>query len=264
MDQAPSLGDLSERLRRFSRPGVPKYVALYDAVANAVTGDEWPAGVRLPNEAEMASALPLSLGTIQRALRLLVQNGVVVRRQGQGTFLTESSAGRMNAPMHLRFVDDSGNDYLPVYPRVTARARVTAKGAWSGHLRVAEVLCVERVIAIGDEFKVFSRYYVDPARFPSFETLSARKLSGKNFKEVIWRESAQPVGRISQFLSAVALPDAVCKETGVKRGAPGQRVEIFAFAGLDDPIYYQELFIPPNRRRLHIVSDGRASGLEQG
>jgi len=262
MNQPPSLGDLAERLRRFSRPGVPKYVALYDAVANAVTGDEWPAGVRLPNEAEMASALPLSLGTIQRALRLLVESGVIVRRQGQGTFLAESRAGRMNAPMHLRFVDDSGADYLPVYPRVTGRARITAKGAWSGHLQAAELLCIERVIDIGGEFKVFSRYYVDPARFPSFETLSPHKLSGKNFKEVIWRESAQPVGRLSQFLSSVKVPDAVCKAIAVKRGTTGQRVEVYAFAGSNDALYYQEFFIPPNRRRLHIVSDGRAAGLE--
>ena len=262
MEQPPSLRDLSERLRRFSRPGVPKYVALYDAVANAVTGDEWPAGVRLPNEAEMASALPLSLGTIQRALRLLVHSGVIVRRQGQGTFLAESHAGRMNAPIHLRFVDDSGGGYLPVYPRVTKRARTSAKGAWSAHLQVGEVLCIERVIDIAEEFKVFSRYYVDPARFPSFETLSPRKLSGTNFKEVIWRESAQPVGRLSQFLSSVKIPDAVCGAIAVKRGTIGQLIEVCGFAGLKDPIYYQEFFIPPNRRRLHMVSDGRASGLE--
>src|SRR4051812_28433253 len=82
--------DLAGRLRRFARPGVPKYVALSDAVLDAVNRDEWPPGARLPNESALAADLPLSLGTIQRGLRLLVESRVIVRRQGQGTFVARN------------------------------------------------------------------------------------------------------------------------------------------------------------------------------
>ena len=50
---------------------------------------------------------------------MLVDEGVVVRRQGQGTFVSDRAVGRMHAPLHCRFVDDSGTAYLPVYPEVT-------------------------------------------------------------------------------------------------------------------------------------------------
>jgi DNA-binding GntR family transcriptional regulator len=240
---------------------VPKYVALRDALLQAVGSGAFGAGSRLPNEAELAATLPLSLGTIQRALRSLADDGVIVRRQGRGTFVAEPASGQMHAPLHCRFVDDAGTGYLPVYPVVTARYTEERDGPWTLHVAVRPVLCIERVLRIADEFKVFSRFYVDAGRMPAFASLPARKLSGENFKEIIWRESGLPIGRVTQFLSQVRLPRAVCRAVGVRNGVVGQRLDICAFAGQEIPLYYQELMIPPNRRRLHLAAGGRDRGL---
>lgn len=256
--QAP-LAELPALVERQHRPGLPKYLALRDAVVEAVTSKRWSAGVRLPNETELSAALPLSLGTIQRALRILVEDGVIVRRQGQGTFVADGAAGAMHAPLHCRFVDDSGAGYLPVYPQVTARYLTEEDGPWRRHLGARELLCIERVLAIADEFKVFSRFYVDAVRLPAFATLSPKKLAAENFKEIIWRESGQPIGRIDQLLSTQPIPAAVATALGVRRGTFGQLLEISAFIGRDSPVYYQELVVPPNARRMHIVSEGRSA-----
>lgn len=254
-------GDLVARLGRHARAGVPKYVALRDAVVDAVTSGAWPPGMRLPTETEWAAQLPIALGTIQRALRMLVEEGVIVRRQGQGSFVAERHVGRMHAPLHCRFVGDDGGAYLPVYPEVVARTIESREGPWTRHLGTAAPVCIDRVLRIADEFRVFSRFWADPERLPAFATLPARKLSGENFKEIIWRESRQPIGRISQFLSMAAIPPGVCTQIGVKRGTRGQFLEVSAFAGRDSPIYYQELWIPPNGRRLHLAVDDKDPGL---
>lgn len=259
MPQAAAALPLS--LGRFLRPGVSKYVALRDALLQAVNSGALGAGSRLPNETELAAMLPLSLGTIQRALRALVDDGVIVRRQGQGTFVAGRASGEMHAPLHCRFLDDSGADYLPVYPLVTARHAEERKGPWTLHLATRPVLCIERVLRIADEFKVFSRFYVDAGRMPAFASLPAKKLSGENFKEIIWRESGLPIGRVAQFLSQVKLPQVICRAIGVRNGAAGQRLDICAFAGKESPLYYQELYIPPNGRRLHLAADGRDPGV---
>lgn len=261
MRQEVSAAELRGRLERHARAGVPKYIVLRDAIVAAVTGGDWPAGTRLPNETEWAANLPVSLGTIQRALRMLVDEGVIVRRQGQGTFVSGQTVGQMHAPLHCRFLNDAGTGYLPVYPQITARYEELRPGPWSRHLGTTDVLCIERVLCIGDEFKVFSRFYLDPGRLPAFAKLSARRLSGENFKEIIWRESQQPIGRISQLLSSTTLPSAVCKSIGVKPGTRGELLEASAYVGRDSPIYYQELYIPPNRRRLHLPNDGRDPGI---
>jgi DNA-binding GntR family transcriptional regulator len=260
MVQASISGMLRRRLDRFTRPGVPKYVALRDALADAIASGECPANARLPTESEYAATLPLSLGTIQRALRALADDGLITRQQGQGTFVAANGAARMNAPLHCRFVNDAGTGYLAVYPEVLARYEEPTKGPWSRHLGSASILCIERALRIGDEFRVFSRFWCDPTRLPALASLPFRKLSGENFKDIVWRETRQLVGRISTCLSTAALPSDACKAIGVRRGTQGQLLEISAYVGRDQPIYYQELYIPPNRRRLHLAADGRDGG----
>ena len=252
---------LRAALGRFTRPGVPKYVALRDALVQAVVSGAFGVGSRLPNEAELAATLPLSLGTIQRALRALVDEGVIIRRQGQGTFVADRGSGEMRTPLHCRFVDDLGTGYLPVYPEVAARYTEQREGPWTGHLGTQRPLCIERVLRIADEFKVFNRFYVDANRLPSFATLPAKKLSGQNFKEIIWRESGLQIDRLAQFLLVVKPPQAICRAIGVRGGTSVTRMDSFGFAGKENPLYYQENYIPPNTRRLHVATDGRDGGL---
>ncbi len=252
---------LAARLERFARPGVPKYVALRDAIVNAVTTGTWPAGFRIPNESELAAGLPLSLGTIQRALRLLAEDGVIVRRQGQGTFVAAAETGRMQGPLHCRFVDDTGAGYLPVFPHVIRRHEIRHAGPWNAHLRSRRTLCIERTIGIAQEFRVFSRFYFDPERLPGFATGPARGLDGANFKDLIWRECGEPIGRILQFLSTVKAGEEVGSRIGVGRSASLQRLEVQAFLGNASPIYFQELLIPPTPRRLHLAASGRDAAI---
>jgi GntR family transcriptional regulator len=258
---ACSAADLRARLQRIARPGVPKYVALRDAIVEAVAEAELPAGARLPTESEWVSGLQLSLGTVQRALRLLVEDGLITRKHGTGSFVAERGIGRMHAPLHCRFLNDSGTAYLPVYPQVIERYTIDTPGPWSRHLGTNQVICIARVLRIGNDFKIYSRFYADPVRLPAFATLPARKLSGENFKEIIWRDTHHPIGRLAQYLSACKLPSKVCDAIGVRRGSRGQLLEVSAFVGHRSPVYYQELFIPPNRRRLHLAGDGKDPGL---
>lgn len=248
--------DLRARLARHARPGVPKYVALRDAIVAFVASGAWPGGTRIPTESEWTEHVPLSLGTIQRALRILADEGVIVRRPGQGSFVAERDATEMHSPLHCRFVDDSGAGYLPVYSKVIEREGVEAPGPWLEHLGpTGPLVRIDRVLDINKEFLVFSRFFADPERIPAFAALPMRKLSGENFKEIIWRESHQVMGRIVQHLSTVALPFEVARAVQLRPGSGATLLEVRAFLAGDSPIYYQELYIPPNRRRLRVAGD---------
>lgn len=260
MQIAPSTAtfpaDLRASLARYARPGIPKYMALRDAIVAFVASGTWPGGTRLPTESEWTEHVPLSLGTIQRAMRILADEGVIVRRPGQGSFVAERDQNEMRSPLHCRFVDDTGSGYLPVFSKVIEREEVDAPGPWTEHLRPAGALVrIDRVLDINKEFLVFSRFFADPARIPAFSTLPMRKLSGENFKEIVWRETHQMVGRIVQHLSTVALPAEVAEAIHMKRGSGASLLEVHAFVAGGSPIYYQELYIPPNRRRLRLAGD---------
>ncbi len=69
--------------------GIPFYRQIVDQVADAVRSGRLPPGSRLPSVRELAASLSVSLITVRRAYADLESAGLVVRRQGQGTFVAE-------------------------------------------------------------------------------------------------------------------------------------------------------------------------------
>lgn len=253
--------ELSRLLERHSRPGVPKYTALRDAVVGALASGKFAPGDRFPNEQELAGVLPISLGTIQRALRQLVEEGIIQRRQGQGSFISGRSVdGEMAQPFHCRFVDDASTGYLPVFPETLGRSATGKPGEWSKWLRVEQGLEITRRIRIGTEFDVFSSFVVDPKRLPVFATLPLRKLNGENFKDIIFRACGQSIQKIDLFMKQQVPPAEISELLKIKPRQQCIALRAVAFLGDADPIYYQQIFIPPNERELHVVSDSRAPG----
>lgn len=253
--------ELARALDRHSRPGVPKYTALRDAVVHSVASGKFVPGDRVPNEQELAGLLPISLGTIQRALRQLADEGVIQRRQGQGSFIAGRGVGaEMSQPFHCRFVDDSGGGYLPVFPETLSRRATRGTGEWAEVLGTQQGLEIIRRIRIGTEFDVHSTFVVDPVRLPVFSTLPLKKLNGENFKEIIFRASGQAIQKVDLFMRQQAPPPEVARALKVDIRQVCLSIRAIAYLGDVDPVYYQQIFIPPNSHELHVVADSRAPG----
>ena len=69
--------------------GVPFYRQVVDGIGDLVRGGHLAPGARLPSVRALATQLEVSLITVRRAYADLEQAGLLVRRQGQGTFVAE-------------------------------------------------------------------------------------------------------------------------------------------------------------------------------
>jgi len=252
---------LANLIDRFSRTGVPKYIAFRDAFVYAITSGEIKPGEKIPGEKELAAVLPLSLGTIQKGLKVLADERVISRRTGQGSFVSPTSSDEMSAPFHCRFVNDAKNAYVPAYPRIVSRARVEVEGEWSKHLKATHLICIERVININKEFNVYTKFFADRQRLPIFETLSEKKLSAQNFKEVIFSVTGKTIGRMDLFVNLEQVAPAIGAWLEISKNATVMRFTALAFLGNTDPVYYQEIVVPKTERTLHISVDGTHPGL---
>ena len=76
----------------FGMERVPKYLRLSNAMLDAIESGEFRPGSRMPGERYLMDTLPVSLGTIQKAMNALVDQGVVIRRPGMGTFVSGASS----------------------------------------------------------------------------------------------------------------------------------------------------------------------------
>lgn len=231
---------------------VPKYLLLSDSIARAVEAGELMPGERLPGEAELAAQLPASLGTIQKALAHLSERGLVIRRHGAGTFVSDRKR-QLHDLWHFRFLADDGVTLLPVFTKVEGVAKVAEKGPWSGFLAPAETFVrIERRIDVNGEFPCLSRLYVAHPKFKGLLKEKKRALDNANIRALLRERYGAPTLRIVEQVGAEAMPADVCDQLGIGTGAVGMVCHILGYGFRDEALTYQLLYVPPGARRLEI------------
>lgn len=242
-----------EKYQKIKIEGLPKYVQLREAIRAAIDDGYWEAGSQLPPEVVIARSVPFSLGTVQKALQALVEEGVVIRRQGYGTFVVENHQ-QMDRPWHCRFASDEEGSFLPVYPKVVLRTRIKGKELWVKLLNKDsdEIIQIDRLMDIGHEFFVYIRFFLNGVKYDAFLEKPVEELESSNFKSILRQEYNLPITEMAYTLRIDSLPDEICKAIEVSEGTVGLVYEIVANSGPKSPVYYQEIFIPPNKRKLYI------------
>lgn len=235
--------------------GRAKYAAFTECLRTMILGGRLPSGFRLPTERELAALSGLSLGTVQRSLRSLVEEGYVVRAPKLGSFVTERT--QIRQPWHCRFLGDDGKTVLPVSPTTRRRLVTDEVGAWSKHLGPAATgyLYIERNFDVAGEFSVDSRFWGDANRLSALRTGAMSQLDGENLKHLIASRCHLPVTRVVHKL-----------QYGGKGNAPTRLILTALTWSHGSPLYYQEFRIPPNDRELLVADEtehSSAVGIEK-
>src|SRR3712207_6025952 len=96
----------------------PRYVAAYqqiaDELARRIGSGEFKTGDRLPTERELSAQLSVSRLTIRAALDRLAQRGVIVRRQGSGTYVGQPKLHQDATRLRGFWEDSIGQGLSPV------------------------------------------------------------------------------------------------------------------------------------------------------
>ena len=236
-------------LRRPDRSGRPKYQRLSETFIEAIKQGHWRPGDRLPAEQELTELTPYSLGTIQRAIRNLADQGLVVRQHGLGNFVAEPSR-QMEDPWHCRFLAHDGT-LLPIFTKAVERVAVRGPGPWTEHFgQNADVMRLDRIISVNDEFRIYSRFYADRQLLKRLWNIPLNRLHGANFKHVIAEECRLPITDITHLVRVTRFDPETCERILVGPKTTGLFMQAIARAGTDVCVYYQEFSIPPNERAL--------------
>lgn len=248
----PRLRQLADRLRQ--TPGIkgqaaPKYLVLHEAVLDAIESGVWKPGERLPSEADLADILPVSLGTVQRALQTLVEQGVVTRRHGQGSFVAGLPVNA-NHIRNFRFLDDDGESLLPVYGRVLDVELSDGKGPWSDFLGADNrFVRISRVISVNLEFQTYSLVYLPEDKFGDLLKMPRSSISVPLTYMLSERFNA-PTLHATHTVSCAQLPQDACLAMGQQSGSIGMHWEIFSFTYRKLPSFYQRVYLPLTARKL--------------
>ncbi|MCS4487579.1 GntR family transcriptional regulator [Streptococcus sciuri] len=66
---------------------VPAYIKIHDYIKKEIEKEHWVIGERLPSERDLAEMFLVSRMTLRQAISLLVDEGILERRIGSGTFV---------------------------------------------------------------------------------------------------------------------------------------------------------------------------------
>lgn len=134
-------------------PGQSRYGKLALALRDRILQGEWAPGEVIPAESTLAQSYGVALGTLRQAMALLVEDGVLQRRHGKGTFVTKGMDGAsMMRFFRFRGVDDA-NSETPQSRILSSRMRsATAQEAHAfGLANGVQVIQLERLRSLGQE-----------------------------------------------------------------------------------------------------------------
>src|SRR6185436_10562933 len=97
---------MSDKLFLSNNENTPMYEQIMDQIATKVMAGDWRPGQALPSIRELASASGVSVITVKRAYLELERAGVIVTRQGKGSFVAETQ----DAPKQL--IQDEFDSHL--------------------------------------------------------------------------------------------------------------------------------------------------------
>jgi GntR family transcriptional regulator len=101
--------------------GRSRYAVLAQALRQRIFAGEWVPGIALPAEQALARENNVALGTMRRALQELVDEGLIERLHGRGTFVREGLSGA-SMLRFFRFGSKPGS--VPASTIVSARQAV--------------------------------------------------------------------------------------------------------------------------------------------
>ncbi|MGC0273317.1 substrate-binding domain-containing protein [Pseudactinotalea sp. Z1739] len=103
-----------------------KFRALAKDLRQEISEGRWEPGAKLPTEKELMAQRELSLTTVRRALDELADDGLIVRRQGSGSYVSTDLRRGAGAMRTIGVLVPSATEY---YPRVLAGVESALSGA---------------------------------------------------------------------------------------------------------------------------------------
>lgn len=196
-------------------------------VANISEG-QWSPGDLIPSEIQLAQELGVSQGTVRKAITELVENNILIRRQGRGTFVAYHDSER--ALFHFfHIVDDKGHKVLPDSATLSCR-RKRASRVQSSKLRLAagsSVVSIERIRKFDDRATVLETITLPSEPFAKLGSMEACNLPNMLY-EMYEKKFGITIHSANEQLRAVAASKHDASLLDLQTGTPLLEIERIA------------------------------------
>ncbi len=89
--------------------GSPVYIQIHNDIKRSIESGKWSVGDRIPSERELAVEFNVSRMTLRQAIQTLVEEGILERFVGSGTFVANQKVQEKNVRCHWVYRCDAGS-----------------------------------------------------------------------------------------------------------------------------------------------------------
>ncbi|MCD2158985.1 GntR family transcriptional regulator [Fructobacillus sp. M1-13] len=214
---------------------IPRYIEIHNEIRQRIAAGEWKTNKRLPAERELAASFNVSRMTLRQAIQTLVDEGILERRVGSGTFVAEKKVSEraLGVTYFTELMKKSGRQAQSV----TVSYKVTTPSVSEmDHLHLKaedEVLVMER-LRLGDAEPILLEQTTLPVSLVNNFTRS--ELTESLYKTLI-DAGIQP-GRANQTITASLATERQAALLEIKRGDPILSVRQVSYDQEDHPFEY--------------------------
>ncbi len=227
----------------FTRPlnrlkaAVPLYNQIAESLLDQIESGQLAPGSRLPPEREFSEMLGVNRMTLRQALHVLETQGLLTRRQGNGTYVAEPKIERQASRLISFTHGMQRRGYRPGAKVITFEQRpVEAYLAARLKLPVsAPVYQIQRLRFLNEEPVLLERYTIPVHCFPGLER---HDLVNRSMYEIMEKEYGVTVSQARQSLEPVIALEYEAELLAIQPGAALMLERRLSFDKHNQPIEY--------------------------
>ena len=231
-------------------PSLPLYREVKEKLIQALAAGEWLPGAKIPIENQLARRFNVGISTVRAAVSELDAAGILYRRQGKGTFVSEH-ANKSRLYRFFNLVNADGTRETPIRTFVSLH-RTKAMGAEAEFFSNSPyVYRLRSTFALRGKIAGVSDATIPANLFPR---LSAAKVSDRNLTLYALYQSHYNVNvvSVSADLSTGFAPANVASLLGVKKFSPLLRIERKAYSYVDLPVELRTSWVNTAECKFHV------------
>jgi len=231
----------------------PIYKQVESLMTENIASGKWPLHAKLLDEITLAEELRVSRGTLRKAIKALIDKGLLVQLRGKGTFVTSNSIDQPLASRLISFSEAMEEQSLNYVTKVLRAEKIKPDLKVQALLEIPDgedVILIERVRLVGGYPIIYLKNYVPYGVCPQLlgEDFEKRTLfdllENKYHKKLSW-------GR--RYFKAVAALGDVAFHLGLNPGAPVMHLEQIAYTDQNRPVEYSAVWIESEKMSVSAI-----------
>lgn len=228
-----------------------RHAQVSDLVREKIYAREWGVGKPIPSENELVNMLGVSRGTVQKGIQVLVDEGLLTRERGRGTFVTQPLMARPSNTRLLSFAESMEEQDIPYVTHVIEH-RVEPAGCMCaqklGLKEGAAYLYLTRVRSVRGRPVMFIESHLNLRTCPGLDEADFEQ---ESVFAAVERISGNSVGKSEVTYSACVAGKVRGMWLECDEHAPVLNMDQLVRLKDDTPVEWGSVWLPANRCVLY-------------